>query len=194
MRGDELPWASAARMIKLAMPAAALDCIRPSVTSPATAELTLELHQVELLSHHPLFSRLDEKDLETELRSEGLKLRTVAGIVQFFASQKEAFLRDIGNSIEGRDKRPVLMFDAIQDDRTCEFCRHLNGKCVRLDEHGYFISLLPPFALGCRTSVISLTEDQRLKLGSEDCTDVLLRTAVPQRCPCASWMESHYWR
>lgn len=152
------------------------------------------LGETELLSRHPLFSRVTSADLEMELRAKGLKPRTVAGILAFFESQRQVFLRDEGRRIQHIDVMPVLMFDAIQDDRTCDFCRNLDGKGMRIDREGKFITRLPPFALGCRTSVTSMTERQVTRRGVVDCTEEILKLAVPRECPCAAWIDNHYWR
>lgn len=165
-------------------------------TTPRTLSevLITEITEDEAILRHPLFSRLTEQDIETNLRARGLDSQTVAGVVQFYLSQKEAFLRDISDSMRNRKNRPVLMYSSIQDDRTCDFCKRLDGKFIRIDESGDFISRLPPFALGCRTSVISLTEGQRMKRGGADHTYAILKSPVPKDCPCGSWVEQHYWR
>ncbi|MBI3585416.1 MAG: hypothetical protein HY096_15875 [Nitrospinae bacterium] len=53
--------------------------------------------------------------------------------------------------------RPYWQFSAVEDSRTCDFCKSIHHKIVRAKDFcslGYF----PPFKIGCRTTVLSLSD------------------------------------
>jgi SPP1 gp7 family putative phage head morphogenesis protein len=64
------------------------------------------------------------------------------------------------------DERPVWMFDAILDGRETSICKACDGTMLAAEDK-WWLSHQPPLHFNCRSSVITLTEEQAGKLSKK---------------------------
>lgn len=62
------------------------------------------------------------------------------------------------------EARPFWQFDGVEDDRQSEICSALNGVCLPADDP-FWQSHNPPLHYNCRSTLISLDEDQAAEQG-----------------------------
>lgn len=62
------------------------------------------------------------------------------------------------------EDRPYWMFDAVMDNRTTDTCEACNGT-IRPADDGWWSTRIPPLHFNCRSTLITLTEEQAEALG-----------------------------
>lgn len=142
----------------------------------------------EILKAHPLYFKTDTNEILKYCRNNELDERETNGVLGFFTTQRDAFLRRIKGYLQLINRRPYLMIDAIRDSRTCEFCSLIDGKIIVMEDDLSFINVLPPYDIGCRTSVIGMNESQVKKRGCEIIDIEFLKHNIPDKCSCNDWV------
>lgn len=62
------------------------------------------------------------------------------------------------------EDRPYWMFDAVMDGATTEDCGDANGTVLPADDP-FWSDSVPPIHFGCRSTIITLTEEQAIEMG-----------------------------
>ena len=148
----------------------------------------MTLDDDEILKSHPLYSKIDTNEILKYCRNKELDEHETNRVLGFFTMQRDAFLRRIKGHLQVIKSRPYLMIDAICDSRTCAFCTLIDGKIIVMDDDLNFLNVLPPYDIGCRTSVIGMSERQIQRRECEVVDIQFLKHNIPENCSYGDWL------
>ena len=150
--------------------------------------------EAEILRRHPLYSRTDSTIVRQLAAQRTKDERIVRGIVGFFEQRRGYVFRDWVQCFESSNtftrRTRFFMLSGLIDGRSCEFCEHIDGRVISVDDP-QLIEWAPPYCISCRTSQIGMTEAQVRERGYEP----LDKTAEqpPKVDFCDDWVFYHNW-